>query len=123
MTHRIEQVNKLIRRELSEIIQHQLKDPRLDALITMTEVSTSPDLKYAKIFVSRLGDDDEKKQEIMKVLAVAANFLRKELMRNLSLRRIPELNFFWDDSIKQGIHISQLIDRLNEEKNEPPPAD
>jgi len=116
MAHRIEQVNKLIRRELSEIIQHQLKDPRLDALVTVTDVSTSPDLRYAKVFVSRVGDDEEKKQEIMKVLSIAARFMRKELMHNVSLRRVPELAFFWDDSIKQGIHISQLIDRINNEE-------
>jgi len=116
MSHRIEQVNKLIRRELSEIIQHQLKDPRLDALVTVTDVSTSPDLRYAKVFISRVGDDEEKKQEIMKVLGIAARFMRKELMHNVSLRRVPELAFFWDDSIKQGIHISQLIDRINNEE-------
>lgn len=116
MAHRIEQVNKLIRRELSEIIQHQLKDPRLDALVTVTDVSTSPDLRYAKVFISRVGDDEEKKQEIMKVLGIAARFMRKELMHNVSLRRVPELAFFWDDSIKQGIHISQLIDRINNEE-------
>ena len=123
MSHRIEQVNKLIRRELSEIIQRQLKDPRLDALVSVTEVDTSPDLRYAKIFVSRVGDDEEKKQEIMKVLTTASGFLHKELRHNLSLRRIPQLAFFWDDSIRQGIHISQLIDQLNEENDTSPSAE
>ncbi len=112
MTHRIEQVNKLIRRELSELLQRQVKDPRLSStFVAVTEVTTSPDLRYAKVFVSRLGNETEK-QEILNVLTTAAGFLRKELARNLKLRRIPELSFCWDDSIERGDHILRLIDQV-----------
>ena len=110
MTHRIEQVNKLIRRELSELLQHQVKDPRLGSFIAVTEVSTSPDLKYAKVFISSIGSEGENR-EILGVLAAASGFLRNEMSRRLKLRRIPELNFRWDDSIERGDHILKLIDQ------------
>ncbi|UCC90289.1 MAG: 30S ribosome-binding factor RbfA [Dehalococcoidia bacterium] len=111
MTHRIEQVNKLIRREISELLQRHVKDPRLGNFVAVTEVSTSPDLRYAKIFVSRIASEEEK-QETLSVLAAAAGFLRNELARRLRLRRIPKLSFEWDDSIRRGDHLLQLIDQV-----------
>jgi ribosome-binding factor A len=115
MGHRIEQVNKLIRRELSELLQRQLKDPRLNTFVAVTEVATSTDLRHAKVFVSHLGSDEEK-QAILKVLESAAGFLRKELAHNLKLRRTPELTFCWDNSIEQGDHILQLIDQVTKDE-------
>ena len=111
MTHRIEQVNKLIRREISELLQRQVKDPRLGDFVAVTDVSTSADLRYAKIFVSRIASEEEK-QETLNVLTAAAGFLRNELARRLRLRRIPKLSFQWDDSIKRGDHLLQLIDQV-----------
>jgi len=117
MTHRIEKVNSLIRREISELLQRHLKDPRLSALIAVTEVDTSPDLKYAKIFVSCIDGEKEKKRTL-NVLTTASGFLRRELTRNLKMRRVPELSFYWDDSIEHGDHILSLIDRVSTEREE-----
>ena len=114
MTHRIERVNNLIRQEISQLLQRQIKDPRLSNFIAVTEVDTSPDLKYAKIFVSCISSGEEK-QEILSALAAASGFLRNELTRCLRLRRIPELSFHWDDSIEQGAHLQELIDRVRAE--------
>jgi len=111
MPHRIEQVNKLIRREISGLLQRQVKDPRLDTFVTVTEVSTSPDLRYAKVFISHIGDEGERK-EILNVLSGASGFLRRELAHRLKLRRIPELSFRWDDSIERGDHLLKLIDQV-----------
>ncbi len=111
MAHRIERVNSLIRQEISELLQRQVKDPRLGNFIAVTEVSTSADLKYAKVFVSRIGSEEEK-QETLSVLASASGFFRKELGRRMKLRYIPELIFQWDDSIERGDHLLQLIERL-----------
>ncbi len=111
MAHRIERVNSLIRQEISELLQRQVKDPRLGNFITVTEVSTSPDLKYARVFVSRIGSKEEK-QETLSVLASAAGFFRRELAVRLKLRYIPELSFQWDDSIERGDRLLQLIDGL-----------
>jgi ribosome-binding factor A len=115
MIHRIERVNNLLRREISELIQRQVKDPRLDAFVTVTEVDTSPDLKYAKVFVSCISGRQEE-PKTLKVLNAAAGFLRTELAKNLRLRRIPELNFYWDDSIEHGDRILRLIDQVSMEQ-------
>jgi ribosome-binding factor A len=116
MSHRIERVNTLIRREISNIIQHQLRDPRLDEFIAVTEVTTTADLKYAKIFVSSIGG----KQEETKVLAVlnaAAGFLRSELAKKVRLKHTPELSFHWDNSIEHGDHLLRLIDQVISEQD------
>jgi ribosome-binding factor A len=112
MARRIERVSSLMRHEISELLQRQVKDPRLSKFIAVTEVSTTPDLRYAKVFVSCLGSEEEKK-EMLKGLEAAANFLRNQLAKRLRLRRIPELSFHWDDSIERGAHLLQLIDELS----------
>ena len=112
MARRIERVSSLMRHEISELLQRQVKDPRLSNFVAVTEVSTTPDLRYAKVFVSCLGSEEEK-EEMLKGLEAAANFLRNQLAKRLRLRRIPELSFHWDDSIERGSHILQLIDELS----------
>ena len=116
MTHRIERVNSLIRQEMSELLRRQVKDPRLGNFITVTEVSTSSDLKYAKIFISRIGNEEEK-QETLNVLTAASGFFRNELARRLKLRRIPELSFQRDDSIERGAHLLELIDEISKDRD------
>ena len=115
MTHRIERVNSLIRQEISQLLQRQVKDPRLGNFITVTQVSTSADLKYAKVFVSCIGSKEEK-QETLSVLAAASGFFRSELAGRLKLRYIPELIFQWDDSIERGDHLLKLIDDVTQRK-------
>ncbi len=114
MTHRIERVNHLIRQEISELLQRQVKDPRLGSFVAVTEVSTSPDLKYARVFVSRAGSVEER-EEILRVLAAASGFFRRELTRRLKMRRIPELSFEWDDSIERGTRLLDLIDQISDD--------
>jgi len=116
MGHRIERVNSLIRQEISELLQRQVKDPRLGNFVAVTDVSTSPDLRHAKIFVSRIGSEEEK-QETLNVLAAASGFFRNELARRLRLRRIPELSFHWDASIERGAHLLRLIDNVSIDKD------
>lgn len=113
MSHRIERVNNLIRQEISELLQRQIKDPRLSNFVAVTEVSTSSDLRHAKVFVSYIGDKEEK-AEILSVLAGASGFFRNELAKRLKLRRIPELSFHWDDSIERGARLLELIDKVSE---------
>jgi len=112
MAHRIERVNNLIRREISELLQRQVKDPRLGNFVAVTKVSASPDLRHAKILVSSLGSGEEK-QEILSALASASGFFRNELARRLRLRRIPELSFEWDDSIERAARLLELIDQVS----------
>lgn len=112
MAHRIERVGNLIRHEISELLQRQVKDPRLGNFVTLTEVSVSPDLRYAKVFVSCIGSEEEK-QKTLSGLTAASGFLRNQLAKRLRLRRIPELSFHWDDSIERGARLLQLIDEVS----------
>jgi ribosome-binding factor A len=114
-SHRIERVNTLIRKEVSELIQNELRDPRIDEFISVTEVDTTPDLKLAKIFVSTMGGQQEK-EKILTVLNSAAGFLRTRLAQNALLRYTPALHFVWDNSIEHGDRILRLIDQVNAEK-------
>jgi ribosome-binding factor A len=122
VSHRIEQVNKLLRRELSDLLQRQVKDPRLDTFVAVTEVDTSTDLRHAKVFVSHLGSEAEK-EEILKVLGAASGFLRKELAQNLKMRRIPELSFCWDNSLERGDRVLRLIDQVTKDSTATQPKD
>jgi ribosome-binding factor A len=111
VAHRIERVNSLIRQEISELLQRQVKDPRLGNFVTVTEVITSADLKHAKVFVSRISSAEEK-QEVLSALVSASGFFRRELAKRLKLRYTPELSFHWDDSIERGDRIQQLINKV-----------
>ena len=114
MAHRIERVNSLIRREISELIQRQVKDPRVDNSIAVTEVCTSSDLKYAKVFVSCLVSEEER-LTTLNTLVSASGFFRRELSKRLKIRRIPELSFQWDSSIERGNQLLRLIDQVSSE--------
>ena len=118
MTHRIERVNSLMRQELSELMQREVKDPRLGSSVTITGVETAPDMRHAKIFVSRLIGTEEEKRETLAALVSASGFLRRELAEKLRLRHIPDLTFEWDDSIERGAHLLELIDKVSEESKE-----
>ena len=109
-TRRIARVNDLIRKELSDLLMYEVKDPRLDGLLSITEVKTSADLKHARIYVSVMGSDEEKKQ-VDEGLMAASGFLRRGLGERLSLRYTPELIFQRDDSIERG---SRLLGLINE---------
>ncbi len=118
MPHRVERVNSLIRQEISGLLQRQVKDPRLGDYVTVTEVMTAPDMKHAKVLVSRLcetGSEAKEKEEVLHALESATPFLRRELGKNLRLRHIPELTFEWDDTIERGDHLLNLINRVCEE--------
>lgn len=111
MTRRTERVSNLIRQEISGLIHEQVNDPRIRGLISVTKVNISNDLKNARVFVSALGTEVDKK-EILQGLNAAGGFLRRELAARLTLRSVPELRFQFDDSIEQGFEVLQLIERV-----------
>jgi ribosome-binding factor A len=104
---RRERVAEQMRQELSDVIQREIRDPR-KGWVTVTRVEMSPDLHYAKVFVSVYGDE-EAQQVTMKVLTRAASFIRGVIGRRVRLRQTPELRFFLDDSIKQSQRIMDLL--------------
>ncbi len=112
MTWRIKRLNKRIREEISELLQRQVRDPRLGNFVTVTEVSTSSDLRHAKVFVSIMGSEEEKGKALQGLIS-ASGFFRHELAERLELRRIPELSFCQDDSIEHGDHLLQLMEQVS----------
>jgi ribosome-binding factor A len=116
MSHRMERVNTLMQREISELILRELRDPRLDEFVSVTEVSVSPDLKYARVFVSSMGGQ-QKEAQILGALNSASGFLRSELAKKVRIRRMPELHFQWDNSIEKGDRILRLIDEVTHNDN------
>ena len=107
-SNRIGRINEEIQREMSSLIR-TVKDPRVaDAgMVSVTAVETTPDLKYAKIYVSVL--DKSASAQALKGLKSASGYLRRELGRALSLRNTPELSFVRDDSIDKGAHILDML--------------
>ena len=112
MPYRMQRVNNLIRRELAEILYRDVKDPRLGNFVSVNEVDVSSDLRTAQIYVSFFGSETEKKDALL-ALSQAAGFFHAELVKRLSLRRVPELKFQWDESIERAAHILEVIDRVN----------
>ena len=101
--NRTTRINEEIRKEVSYILQNLLKDPRIDILTSVVKVDTTKDLKYCKLFISVLGDD-EKRSQTKVALKSAAGFIRRELAARLNLRNTPELIFVMDDSIEYSVH-------------------
>ena len=116
-SHRIERVNTQIKREISELIQQHLRDPRLTEFVAVTEVATSPDLKYAKVYISSMGGQQEEGQ-VLSALNSAAGFLRSSLAKRMKMRYTPELHFLWDNSIEHGDKVLRLLDQVSKEKEQ-----
>ncbi len=107
MSHRPEKVREFIKEQVSDIIQHQLKDPRI-GFVSVTDVEVSVDLRHAKVFVSVLGDA-QAKSDTMAGLESAQGYVRGELGRRLQMRFAPEILFRLDESIERGTRIVTLI--------------
>ncbi len=110
--NRMIRINDEIKREISEVIRSELKDPRIGLITSVLKAETTNDLKYCKIYVSILGDD-EKKKETMEGLKNASGFIRKQIAVRINLRNTPELKFILDDSLEYGFKISKIIDDIN----------
>ncbi len=108
-------INSEVQREMSSIIREDLKDPRIHPMTSVMAVEVTPDLKFAKIFVSVLGDDQEK-EKTMEGLKKSASFARHQLAKRMNLRNTPELTFVLDTSIEYGVTMSKKIDELKEKE-------
>ncbi len=117
-TKRQKQVNQTIRRELSDLLARGVSDPRINGIVSITEVDITADLKQARVFISVMGTEDEK-LEVFAGLASASDFLRHELGSRIRMRYTPKLVFERDDSIEKGEHLLQMIDRAAAENPEP----
>ncbi|MDO5738195.1 MAG: 30S ribosome-binding factor RbfA [Eubacteriales bacterium] len=108
---RHERVAEEIKKVISQLIHREISDPRLPLTTTVTDVVVSRDLAYATIFVSTLGGAEEKKN-LIDVMESAKGFMRRNLARELDLRKVPELRFKLDESIERGVKMNALIDEV-----------
>ena len=114
-SNRIGRINEEIQKELASLIRN-LKDPRVqDTMISITHVETTPDLRWAKVYVSFLQED--RANDALKGLKSAGGYLRRELGSALNLRYTPELNWALDDSITYGAKMLKLINSVEVEKD------
>lgn len=100
-------VNELIREVLSSVIATELKDPRV-GFVTVTAVDTSPDLRSARVYVSVLGDQDQR-EATLAGLRSSHGFLQSRIASELRIKRTPALSFHYDESVEQGVRISRLL--------------
>ena len=114
MTNRIERVSNLIKQEVSRIIHEDVSDPRI-GFVSITRVDVSADLEDAKIFISILGNDKQKR-ECMQGLDSATKFIRGKLGHLLEMRLVPEINFVRDDSLEKGSQVLGIISNLEKER-------
>jgi ribosome-binding factor A len=108
---RVGRVGEQIKKELSVILQTEFKDPRL-GFVTVTGVDVTNDLSQAKVYLSVLGDEDQK-AETLKALAKGTGFLRSEIGRRIRMRHVPELIFKFDPSVEHGSRIEELLKQMN----------
>jgi len=115
---RPEKVAHLMRREIADILENRLRDPRLGSTVTVTDVQVTQDLSFARVYVTVLGDEAARAQAL-ETLARASGFVRREIGGRLDLREVPEIRFVYDDSLDRGHRVEDLLRRI--EKGEPAP--
>ncbi|MDE6760529.1 MAG: 30S ribosome-binding factor RbfA [Lachnospiraceae bacterium] len=102
-------INGEVQKELSRIISREIKDPRIHAMTSVTQVSVTPDLKECKAYISVLGDE-KAQADTLAGLTSASGYIRRELARSINLRNTPEITFCMDQSIEYAINMSKKID-------------
>lgn len=112
---RASRVGEQVKKELSHVLQHEMKDPRI-GFVTITAVEMNGDLQQAKVYISVLGDEEQKRQTL-DGLDKAKGYLRTEVGRRIHLRHTPELMFKFDESIEHGQHISKLLEEVNRDES------
>lgn len=118
---RSDRIADVLRQALAEVIQHQTRDPRI-GFITLTGIKLSPDLKHARVYVSRLGDEGEV-DGAMEALNRAAPFFRRALAGRTSLRFIPGLRFYRDSAVEKGRRVEELLREIRDESQKSAPQE
>ena len=117
MKVRPNRIGEEIKKELVLLIRNGIKDPRVDSLISITDVEVTRDLSYATVYISRYGSDTER-NDALEGMKAAADFMRSELSKRLKLRTVPELIFKLDDSLQYGAKIETILQQIHREQND-----
>ncbi|MCM3572729.1 MULTISPECIES: 30S ribosome-binding factor RbfA [Mesobacillus] len=114
MGHRVNRVGEQMKKEIGDIISRKIKDPRV-GFVTVTDVEVTGDLQQAKVYISVLGDEQQR-EDTLKGLAKAKGFIRTEIGQRIRLRKTPELIFEFDETMAYGNRINSLIHELQREE-------
>ena len=115
----MERVNSELARQITKIIAEDVKDPRLhNAIIGVTKLYTTPDLKYAKVYLSIYASSEEERQEAYYTICRSKTFIRNMLKDSVQIRLLPELNFIIDDSVDYSIKIDGLLNQIKKEQEQ-----
>lgn len=106
-------INEEIKKDVSNTIQNKIKDPRLTAMVSVTDVDVSRDLSYAKIYVSIFGSEKEKSDALL-ILKNSVGFIRKEIGKNVKLRHVPEVIIQLDETLDKAMHLQSLFNKIKE---------
>jgi ribosome-binding factor A len=117
--HRHERVGEEIAHEINAMLAGELKDPRLEGMVVVSEVRVQQDMKHARVFINVRGTNKEQSDAI-KALEHASGFIRRELVERLQLRRVPELHFTLDLSQEHVERIEQLLKEMKKDKPSAP---
>ena len=113
---RHEKLSGELKKKISQIIQQDLRDPRI-GFVTITEVQVTKDLRHVKVYFSVLGSEKEKKSAIIG-LQRATSFVRRIIAQEISMRFVPEIVFKFDETYEYGQRINELLERINREEKE-----
>ena len=105
--NRMNKIDEELKKEIGSIISTELKNPHLTGLISVSSVKTTPDLKYAKVFVTMIGE--KSKKENLAILKQSSGHIRSLIAKRINLRNTPELVFVFDDSLEYGTKIDQIL--------------
>lgn len=111
---RLNRISEEVKRVVSDLIQREIKDPRINPFTSVTRVEVTNDLSYANIYISVMGNDEDKENTLVG-LKSAKGFIRREIGNRIDLRHAPEPVFHIDESIEHSLYISKLIDRIHKE--------
>jgi ribosome-binding factor A len=117
MVRRADRISNEIKKEISLILQNDIKDPRLTAMPGVIGVKVTNDMSYADIYVSLFGDSDSI-NESLKAIKSSSGYIRHLLSQKLKLRHVPELRFKCDDFIEEGFRINKILDSLQKERKD-----
>ena len=114
MSRRTDRINEQLRAEISTVLARQIKDPRLNGVISITRVDSSSDLRSARVYISVLGNDKQR-NEALEGLQSAASFLRSQIRDRINMKHTPFITYLLDDSIQEADHLLRLIDDVKPE--------
>ena len=115
MIKRTDRLNSLLKEVIAEVVMREVRNPKINTLVTIKKVEITKDLRQAKVYISLLGSESEKNQTL-KALRSAAGYISVQAAKKVVLRYFPTLTFYLDDTLDEEIRIHNLLEKIHEEQ-------